>query len=105
MQNIRTVESPEDLLTRSYYAAQHSGIFEKLSTIYLLYGTGGKHETYRLVHGDLCLYLDGDDGSLTVYYGSDMVCSTLAGGELFIYGAWVIYIEELYQAITVKTGT
>ncbi len=107
MQNLRTVEKPLELLARSYAAAKESGLFEKIALICRLYGTvqphpDDKNQLHRLVHGDLSLFLESSAGDLTVYFGDRLVCNTQDGNQLFIYGAWVNYIESFFQAITTK---
>ncbi len=107
MQNLRTVEKPLELLARSFAAAKESGLFEKIALICRLYGNAQPHpdhenQLYRLVHGNLSLFLESGECSITVYFGDDLVCNTQEGNQIFVYGAWVLYVEEFYQAITAK---
>ena len=104
---MRPVENPTELLERAYTEAKKSGLFEKIISICRLLGSQSIEKStqeplYRLTHGKISLFFDSLENSITVYYGNDLVCCSEDGNQLFIYGAWVRFIEELYRAITTK---
>jgi hypothetical protein len=102
---MRPTEHPTAILKRSYNAAAHSGLFEKIEAVCRAHGEPSvltehpQRYLYRLNAGKHCLYFDSGHNQITAYEGSQLMCSTTPGNKIFVYGAWVGTVEALYAGI------